>query len=181
MKSVLGVVITMVFFAGGWFVWQYEADLHYLSQQMAWEVNTSDPLNSRMQEARTHDTNQLVLRQVDRSNHLAVFVSTTMDNRFEVLFLVRQRCGGNHTYPAILDSGTGERILFQCDPDSGTLSFRRVWKKPASFHIIFNNQILHFKPAEWALSRLKKDQFMQLHARFYQRKQVANVYEWRRD
>ncbi|CAM3544363.1 hypothetical protein VA7868_03024 [Vibrio aerogenes CECT 7868] len=180
-KYILSLLMAVVLFAGTFFVWQYEADLHYLNQQMAWKVTHFYPFNSQMQIARTHDTNQLVLRKVDRKNHMAVFVSTTINNRFDILFLIEQACTSGQAYPAIMNTPQSERVSFQCDPERGVLSFRRVWKKPVSFRMIVNHQIVNFQPSEWDFPLLKKDQFMQLHAGFYQRQNVANVYEWRRD
>lgn len=52
--------------------------------EWGWHWAHFEPFSNGIQKARTHDTKQLLLRRVYLDDAIVVFVSTTLDNKFEI-------------------------------------------------------------------------------------------------
>ncbi|RQW64503.1 hypothetical protein [Vibrio viridaestus] len=165
----------------GYKVYGYYADLHYLPMDMTWKSKQSGFSDSRFQISRTADTHQLVLRQVNRNSNTALYVSTTLNNHFDVFISIQADCDKDKIYPAQINKPSLRYIQFHCDANGHKLSFRYAWKKAQPFVINIADKKIDFVPGEWDLALLKKDQFMQLHSNFFRGKSDQIVYDWRRD
>lgn len=180
-KSIIFTVLMLVVMISSYFIYTSYNDLNFINKGYDWHWKDNYFMSHGIQLTRTNDTHQLILRKVDRDSQSSIFLSTTIDNKFDVVFVIKYKCKNNIDYFGYLENSSKERIQFQCNQDDDTLYFRHAWKKLSSFNFSILNRKIIFNKDDFDLSLLKKDQFMQLHPRFFKDKNVDDLYEWRRD
>ncbi|CAH8205367.1 hypothetical protein [Vibrio aestuarianus] len=183
MNKLLAVMVTLVFTSAAYIGYSAYRDLHYLNMDIDWSWYHFSPAGFGAQIARTHDTNQLLLRRVDISQKVAVFAHTTIDNKFEVVVIREQECQPNASQPAHLTEKNGptHSIASVCSGDGKTQLYRQVWKKPPTFTLTVDNFELHTDIASWDTAMLIKDQFMQLNPHYFDKQNNGVRHEWARD
>lgn len=182
MKYLMTILLALLV-VGGYFFYSSYRDLNYARKELNWGWYQYQPLGHGIQIARTSDTHQLILRTVDRRHHISMFVSTTLTNRFDVLFFIEQSCQPDTKYAvALTENGSTKSIVsFLCNEAGDTLSFRHAWKKLPAINLEWKGKSFAFPLDRWDVAVLKKDQFMQLHPEFFRKNGEPYPYEWSRD
>jgi hypothetical protein len=183
MKKLLLTVITLLFLSGSYLAYDSYRSLQYLNRDLDWKWYKYHLMGHGIQTARTSHSHQLLLRSIDQKNHSALFVNTTLENKFAVVVLVEKQCEKQKSYAASLETNHAQpkTIHFICDDSGNALFFRQVWKKPLGLKITLGASTIEQDLTTWDLDVLKKDQFMQLHSEFFNKIGKKYPYKWSRD
>ncbi len=87
MRVLIRIVIALFIFIAlmlGVVAWKTVPQLNFAEKGMRWDWHWSyfEPFSNGIQATRTQDTKQLLLRRVYLQESTAVFVGTTLDNKF---------------------------------------------------------------------------------------------------
>ena len=91
MYSLVRILIILIAFIAalaGIVAWKTIPQLHFVEKGMQWNWHWSyfEPFSNGIQTTRTQDTKQLLLRRVYLQDSTVVFVGTTLDNKFCLLY-----------------------------------------------------------------------------------------------
>ncbi len=138
--------------------------------------------NMALQSAREHHSKQLIFRQVDVENRLAIFLNTTNNGYLLFTFVKDTPCDSNTPYQAELsvNDTPSEEVTFECKTPTSVI-YRIA--KPAFHQLELNNQdfSFNFDAEQWNVKALRKDDYMQHNYRFFQKHSKEQVYPWDRD
>jgi hypothetical protein len=185
-KTVKKILIVFAILAlAGLYLWHNSSrHLTFLNCELKWRWQHYWPLDNNKQIARTTDTHQLIMRQVDLSRRVAVFVATTLDSKLDVIVMHQQDCEPGARIDGklkIKPMTSTSLIQLHCDASGNAMIYRQVWKTLPDIELSFNELSIPLDLSEWNIDELKKDEFMQRHPQFSQRVNADNHYPWSRD
>lgn len=159
--------------------------LNYLKRSMdwAWHWAYFEPFSNGIQQTRTRDTQQLLLRRVYMEQSIAVFVMTTLDNKLEVDLVYQNACkvGKNRKLNLWINGEYKENATMSCEVNELSYIYRYVDNKLESLSLELGTIHLEEDFSYWPINELKADQFKQQHSNFF-RKNGKNVeHDWLRD
>jgi hypothetical protein len=161
--------------------------LAFLNSELTWRWQHYWQLDNDKQLARTQDTHQLIMRQVDLKHKLVVFVATTLDSKFDVVVMHENRCKPGESIKANLTIDQSEtaahdsQIELFCNESGNAAMYRQVWKKLPDIEIKSSEFSIDLNLSDWDIDELKKDEFLQRHPQFSKRVNADNHYPWARD
>ncbi|MDW6002996.1 hypothetical protein [Vibrio mangrovi] len=177
-KTKVFLLFLLIIISGLWLTSHYL--LTWLNKEMDWEWYDI----GGVQVTRTTDTHQLLFRKVYPFQQAVIFTSLTLDNRFDLFTIFKQSCTPQQSYTATVnDDKEQKQFPLICNENGHELSFRQVISSPPPLTITFNHRSVNFQPSHWALTFLKKDQFIQQNKHYFCTKKHFDAceYEWSRD
>ncbi|WP_046028815.1 hypothetical protein [Vibrio vulnificus] len=158
--------------------------LNFASKGMDWQWHWAYflPFSNGIQQTRTQDTKQLLLRRVYLEDDIAVFVSTTLDNKFEIDVFKAAKCNASSSeWASVSVNGAPmTQVPLKCEPSGDGYLFRHVANKLKSLEFGFEDGFIIESFAQWPINEIKADQFKQQHPTFF-KKQGVEVELWLRD
>ena len=167
------LILLVVFITGvvGAIVWQTWPQVQFAQRDMTWSWHWGyfEPFSNGIQQTRTQDTKQLLLRRVYMNDGIVVFVSTTMDNKFEVDVVKEQSCEPKTTTWASVSVNHQRmrHVPMVCDALGQSYFYRYIGKHLESIEVGVGDSFVTEAFSDWPLSELKSDQFKQKNAKFF--------------
>jgi hypothetical protein len=161
--------------------------LTFLNSELTWRWQHYWQFDNDKQLARTQDTHQLIMRQVDLKHKRAVFVATTLDSKFDVVVMHEKPCKPGESIKASLTIEPSETVAHDsqielvCNESGNAAMYRQAWKKLPDIEIKFTGFSIDLNLSDWNIDELKKDEFLQRHPQFSKRVNADNNYPWARD
>ncbi|MCS0344627.1 threonine transporter RhtB [Vibrio diabolicus] len=181
------LILLVVFITGvvGAIVWQTWPQVQFAQRSMTWSWHWGyfEPFSNGIQQTRTQDTKQLLLRRVYMNDGIVVFVSTTMDNKFEVDVVKEQSCEPKTTTWASVSVNHQRmrHVPMVCDALGQSYFYRYIGKHLESIEVGVGDSFVTEAFSDWPLSELKSDQFKQKNAKFFQERGEKVEHQWLRD
>ncbi|HHX8649275.1 threonine transporter RhtB [Vibrio antiquarius] len=181
------LILLVVFITGvvGAIVWQTWPQVQFVQRGMTWSWHWGyfEPFSNGIQQTRTQDTKQLLLRRVYMNDGIVVFVSTTMDNKFEVDVVKEQSCEPKTTTWASVSVNHQRmrHVPMVCDALGQSYFYRYIGKHLESIEVGVGDSFVTEAFSDWPLSELKSDQFKQKNAKFFQERGEKVEHQWLRD
>ncbi|HHF3129922.1 threonine transporter RhtB [Vibrio diabolicus] len=181
------LILLVVFITGvvGAIVWQTWPQVQFAQRGMAWSWHWGyfEPFSNGIQQTRTQDTKQLLLRRVYMNDGIVVFVSTTVDNKFEVDVVKEQSCEPKTTTWASVSVNHQRmrHVPMVCDALGQSYFYRYIGKYLESIEVGVGDSFVTEAFSDWPLSELKSDQFKQKNAKFFQERGEKVEHQWLRD
>ncbi|MFH4614014.1 threonine transporter RhtB [Vibrio diabolicus] len=181
------LILLVVFITGvvGAIVWQTWPQVQFAQRGMTWSWHWGyfEPFSNGIQQTRTQDTKQLLLRRVYMNDGIVVFVSTTMDNKFEVDVVKEQSCEPKTTTWASVSVNHQRmrHVPMVCDALGQSYFYRYIGKHLESIEFGVGDSFVTEAFSDWPLSELKSDQFKQKNAKFFQERGEKVEHQWLRD
>ncbi|MFB1093516.1 threonine transporter RhtB [Vibrio diabolicus] len=188
MRNIYHILILLVVFITGVvgaIVWQTWPQVQFAQRGMTWSWRWGyfEPFSNGIQQTRTQDTKQLLLRRVYMNDGIVVFVSTTMDNKFEVDVVKEQSCEPKTTTWASVSVNHQHmrHVPMVCDALGQSYFYRYIGKHLESIEVGVGDSFVTEAFSDWPLSELKSDQFKQKNAKFFQERGEKVEHQWLRD
>lgn len=136
MRLLTSVALVSVIFLSGFAAFvalKTVPQLNFASKGMDWQWHWAYflPFSNGIQQTRTQDTKQLLLRRVYLEDDIAVFVSTTLDNKFEIDVFKAVKCNASSSeWASVSVNGAPmTHVPLKCEPSGDGYLFRHVANK----------------------------------------------------
>ncbi|TKF24289.1 threonine transporter RhtB [Vibrio genomosp. F6] len=159
--------------------------INYLSRNMDWDWHWAyfEPLSNGIQQTRTQDTRQLLLRRVYIEKSISVFVMTTLDNKLELDIVYQNDCrvGEYKNLNLLINGEHKENTAMVCETNGQSFIYRYVDTKLETLSLALDSIHLEEDFAFWPVDELKLDQFKQQHSSFFRKSGESVEHDWLRD
>ena len=179
------LLVTIAFFSTlGVILWNTVPQLQFDSRDLDWRWDWYyfEPFSNGIQATRTHDTKQLLQRRVYLKESLAIYVSTTIHNQYELDIVYRKPC--KIDYPEKLEIHVNEQVIDQsgmkCEKSQQSTIVRKVAPILKTLSININGKYINENFDHWPLSDLRSDQFKHIHSRFFNSFEKSENHQWLR-
>ncbi|PMS98797.1 threonine transporter RhtB [Vibrio parahaemolyticus] len=151
--------------------------------EWGWHWAHFEPFSNGIQKARTHDTKQFLLRRVYLGDAIVVFVSTTLDNKFEIDVVQEKTCKPNATTWASVSVNRQRmaHVPMVCDSVGQSYFYRYIGKHLDSLEFGVDESFITEDFAHWPIADIKVDQFKQQNAKFFEQRGEKVEHQWLRD
>ncbi|CAH1608386.1 MULTISPECIES: hypothetical protein [Vibrio] len=188
MRVLIRLIISFVVFlfaVGAFVAWKTIPQLHFVEKGMEWDWHWEYflPFSNGIQTTRTQDTKQLLLRRVYLQDATAVFVGTTLDNKFEIDVVNEDACDPESSKWASV-SVNGQpmsHVPMLCEASGEGYIYRFVGPKLKSLEFGIDDHFIREDFRLWPISEIKADQFKQQHSTFFNKQGDSQEHQWLRD
>ncbi len=181
------ILILLLFLAAivGAVAWKALPQLQFEQRDMDWQWNWSyyHQFSNGIQQARTQDTKQLLLRRVYLEESLAIYVMTTLDNKFEIDVVKEESCKPDSSIWAMvsINNEPASHVPMVCDSSGETYFHRHVRPKLVSLEFGVEKAVINEDFKQWPIDDIKVDQFKQQHSSFFEKQGEKVEHQWLRD
>ena len=188
MRVLIRIVIALFIFIAlmlGVVAWKTVPQLNFAEKGMRWDWHWSyfEPFSNGIQATRTQDTKQLLLRRVYLQELTAVFVGTTLDNKFEIDVVYQELCEPESSkWVSVSVNGQPmSHAPMMCEGSGESYIYRFVGNKLRSLEFGIDDHFIREDFSQWPISEIKADQFKQQHSAFFNKQGEGEEHQWLRD
>lgn len=188
MRVLIRIVIALFIFIAlmlGVVAWKTVPQLNFAEKGMRWDWHWSyfEPFSNGIQATRTQDTKQLLLRRVYLQESTAVFVGTTLDNKFEIDVVNQGLCEPESSkWVSVSVNGQPmSHVPMVCEGSGESYIYRFVGNKLRSLEFGIDDHFIREDFSQWPISEIKADQFKQQHSAFFNKQGEGEEHQWLRD
>jgi hypothetical protein len=183
-KTSLLLTIT-IFSTLGVILWNTVPQLQFDSRGLDWRWDWYyfEPFSNGIQATRTNDTKQLLQRRVYLKESLVIYVSTTIDNHYEVDVVYGKPCkiGSPGKIEILINEQGIDESAMNCEQSQQSTIARKVVPKLKNLTIKISDKYIKENFELWPLSELRSDQFKQRHSQFFNSVEKSENHQWLRD
>lgn len=182
----VSLMLTIAIFSTlGVILWNTVPQLQFDSRELDWRWDWYyfEPFSNGIQATRTHDTKQLLQRRVYLEDSLAIYVSTTIDNQFELDIVYGKPCkiGAPKKLEILINDKKIDNSSVSCEKSLQSTIVRKVIPTLKTLSIKINGKYIKESFEYWPLSDLRSDQFKQRHSGFFNSFEGSENHRWLRD
>lgn len=184
-SRLIGLQLLLIAVLGGVVAWITLPQLAYAPRGIDWHWHWSyfQPFANGIQVTRTQDTKQLVLRRVYLNDALVVYLSTTIDNKFEIDVVKEGACeaSAQQWVTAAVNNQSLSHIPMVCEKSGQSSIFRYVTPRPQTLEFGIDETFITEAFVDWPIKDIKVDQFQQQHPEFFKKQGAQVPHQWLRD